>query len=216
VNLNNFADYVYTNRPGYSRDYKGLELTWRKRMSNSFMANGSVTVQDTIEHWPAGSFEDPTNIVNRDGGQYAPEVGGSGIDNVFPNARWLGRLSASYTLPWQQVNLAATYEVRDGYPLPLGVQTPARGNGASPSQFVVYLQKLGENRLGKYNNLNLRVSKAVKIHGSSKVDLSVDVFNAFNNDTILSRRRTQNAANANLISQLVAPRVVRFGARMTW
>jgi hypothetical protein len=48
------------------------------------------------------------------------------------------------------------------------------------------------------------------------VDLSVDAFNVFNNDTILSRRRTQNASNANNISALVAPRVIRFGARMTW
>lgn len=208
------APYVRTNRPGYTRDYKGLELTWRKRMSRRFMANGSFTVQNTLEHYPAGSFEDPTNIANLDGGRYAPESGGSGIDNVFQNARWLARVSTSYTLPWQEIGLAGVLEVRDGYPLPLGVQTPVRANGGG--QTVVYLQKLGENRLGTYNNLNLRVDKAVKLHGSSKVTLSVDVFNALNNDTILSRRRTQNAANANLISALVAPRVIRFGARMTW
>jgi hypothetical protein len=35
----------------------------------------------------------------------------------------------------------------------------------------------------------------------------------FHNDTIQSVRRTQTANNANLISAIVAPRVVRFGAR---
>jgi hypothetical protein len=38
----------------------------------------------------------------------------------------------------------------------------------------------------------------------------------FNSNTIQSQRRTQNASNANLISSLVAPRVMRFGARLTW
>ena len=50
---------------------------------NDFTLNGSFTLQDSPEFYPAGSFEDPSNIVNRDGGQYAPQVGGSGIDNVF-------------------------------------------------------------------------------------------------------------------------------------
>lgn len=208
------APYVLTNRPGYTRDYKGLELTWRKRMSKSFMLNGSFTVQDSVEHYPAGSFEDPTNFANLDGGQYAPQVGGSGIDNVFPNARWLGRLFGAYTVPWQEINISASYEIRDGYPSPLEILSPVRANGGG--QAVVYLHKLGEDRLGSYNNLNLGINKSVKIAGRSSIKLGVDVFNVFNNDTILSQRRRQNAANANRISALVAPRVIRFGARMSW
>jgi hypothetical protein len=208
------APYIYTNQPGYSREYKGLELTWRKRVSKTFFMNGSFTVQDSLEFFGAGSFEDPSNIANRDGGQYAPEAGGSGIDNIFINARWLGRTTAAYTLPWQSINLAAVFEIRDGYPLPLGVLSPVRANGGG--QTTIYLQPLGENRLGNYNNLNLRVDKSVKLTGSARATLSVDVFNALNNDTILSRRRTQNATNANQISALVAPRVLRFGVRLNW
>jgi hypothetical protein len=207
------APYVTTNRPGYNREYAGLELTWRKRMSKRFQLNGSFTVQDSPEFWPAGSFEDPTNILNRDGGQYAPEVGGSGIDNVFPNARWLARVFGAYTAPWD-IGIAASFEVRDGYPSPREIQTPVRANGGG--QTVVYLAALGEERLGSYNNLNLGLSKSVKIAGNTRIKLTADVFNAFNNDTILSQRRRQNATNANRISALVAPRVIRFGARLDW
>jgi hypothetical protein len=208
------AAYVYTMQPGYSREYKGLELTFRKRVSKTFMMNGSVTLQDSIEYFGAGSFEDPSNVANRDGAQYAPESAGSGQGNVFINARWLGRVSAAYTLPWQEINFAGTFEVRDGYPMPLGVLTPTRANGAG--QTTIYLEPLGETRLDTYNNLNLRVDKAFKISGSTRVILSVDAFNVFNNDSILARQRTQNAANANNISSLVAPRVFRFGARLNW
>ena len=44
----------------------------------------------------------------------------------------------------------------------------------------------------------------------------MDVFNLFNGNTTLSIRGGQNASNANTISSLLAPRVMRFGARVTW
>jgi hypothetical protein len=37
-----------------------------------------------------------------------------------------------------------------------------------------------------------------------------------NVNTILARRRLQGGSNANNISGIVAPRVVRFGLRMQW
>ena len=58
---------------------------------------------------------------------------------------------------------------------------------------------------------------------------SMDIFNLTNSSEILSRRRTQysynviNAAGSssttlppNNISSIIAPRVIRFGARVTW
>jgi hypothetical protein len=182
-------------------------------MSRSFALNGSFTVQDSPEFFGAGSFDDPTNIALRDGGQYAPQVGGSGIDNVFPNARWLARLFGAYTAPWD-VGIAASYEIRDGYPSPLEILTPTRANGGGTA--VVYLATLGEQRLGRYDNLNLGLSKAIKLGGNTRLKFTADVFNVFNSDTILSQRRRQNASNANRISALVAPRVIRFGARFDW
>jgi hypothetical protein len=34
--------------------------------------------------------------------------------------------------------------------------------------------------------------------------------------TVLAQRTTQNASNANNISGVVAPRIIRFGVRATW
>jgi hypothetical protein len=45
---------------------------------------------------------------------------------------------------------------------------------------------------------------------------SLDVFNLTNGNTVQAIRGTQNAANANQIQAIVAPRVLRFGVRMTW
>jgi hypothetical protein len=55
----------------------------------------------------------------------------------------------------------------------------------------------------------------------------VDFFNATNANTVQSRRRNQytfnsttlvgsSPANANFVSSIISPRVLRFGVRMTW
>jgi hypothetical protein len=55
----------------------------------------------------------------------------------------------------------------------------------------------------------------------------MDVFNLTNANTVLSRRRNQytfngttaagsTADNANLISSIISPRVIRFGLRVNW
>ncbi len=49
-----------------------------------------------------------------------------------------------------------------------------------------------------------------------KAVLSVDVFNLLNDNTALSVRGGQNASNANQISAILAPRVLRFGVRVTF
>jgi len=68
-------------------------ITARKRASNGLTVSGSLTIQDTPEFYPQGSYEDPTNIANLDGAQYAPVSSGSGIDNIYTNATWLARLT---------------------------------------------------------------------------------------------------------------------------
>jgi hypothetical protein len=44
----------------------------------------------------------------------------------------------------------------------------------------------------------------------------MDVFNLLNENMALSVRGGQNASNANQISSILAPRVLRFGCRVTF
>lgn len=226
INLGTVPNYIYTNASSdqFRRDYRGVELTWRKRTSSGLTINGSFTWSNTPVHatlTPATTgaltalfAEDPSNLAYLNGGQFAPQSAGSGIDNIFINAKWLARLQAAYTIPWQQIGVALAYNGRSGYPNPQGILSPTRANGSGTT--TVYLTSLGDNRLDTFNNVDFRADKTVTISGNRKITLSADVFNVMNADTIQSRRRNQNAANANLISSLVAPRVIRFGARLAW
>jgi carboxypeptidase family protein/TonB-dependent receptor-like protein len=221
------SPYVRTNQPDRWRDYNGVEFALRKRYSDRWQADVSFAWNNAIDKWgSAAAFEDPTNIENLNGASFAPESGGSGVDNVFNNAEWLFKSAGMYTLPLWDINVAGTASVTQGYPFPQQIAITSRGNGLADTS--VYLFPLGDVRLPNLFVADFRVDKAFNF-GGMRIIPSLDVFNLTNSSQILSRRRTQYSFNAtsgvgsssttlppNNISSVIAPRVIRFGARVTW
>ncbi len=212
------SPYVYTNVPDRWRDFNGLELTFQKRMANRWSMNASYAYNNAVDVWDSpASYEDPTCTTTAPTtcpGEmiYAPEAGGSGIDNVFINAKWLFKLSGTYMLPWD-INLAASYNTRQGYPFPQAIRTPSRANSGGTAD--VHLDSMGDIRQPNYQQFDFRVDKRFQF-GRVTLRPSLDIFNAPNASTILARRRLQAATNANEISGIVAPRVARFGVSVQW
>ena len=207
------APYVYTNRPDYYRNFNGVEVTARKRYSNRWMANASFAYNDAVDHYDSGkAYEDPTLIQAYDGGQYATEASGSGIDNVFVNAKWMTKLSGMVTLPFN-VNFGAFYNARQGYLMPQYILSPSRANRAGTTR--IYLDKWGDVRLPSMQTIDIKIDRTFSF-GRVKVSPSIDAFNLMNSNTVLARRLQQNSPTANNISGIVAPRVLRFGGRITW
>ena len=209
------VNYTAINQPDYWRGYQGVELSARKRMSKNWMVNASYAYNNAPVHYDSDkAYQDPTNVMTSyNGGQYAPESTSSGLGNVFVNAKWIFRASGVYTFPLK-INVAASYNARSGYPYIRSVLTTTRPFSAG--QATVYLDKRGDVRLPTFQDLDLKVDRAFMIMGRVRIIASVDVFNVFNKNTTLSERGGQNASNANQISSLLAPRVARFGFRMTF
>jgi len=209
------AAYVYTNRPDYWRSYQGFEVSARKRMSKNWTANVSYAWNDAPVHYDStAAYEDPTNVDLLNHGQFAEESTSSGLGNVFVNASWIFRASGVYTTPFWGINVSGFYNARSGYPFIQAIQTPSRPNGAGITS--VYLDTLGDLRLPKFQTLDFRVDKSFTLYKRVKVVPAMDIFNLLNGSTSLSIRGTQNASNANTISSILAPRVIRFGFRATF
>jgi hypothetical protein len=212
TNLTNFA----TDQ--FNRTFNGLELTARKRMSHRWLMNTSFAYNSTVvNNGFTGAAtntvsEDPTNLTARNGYQYDPVTAGSGLGNVYVNAKWLYKLSGLVQLP-AAVNVSAFYNARQGYPFEASIQSPSRANGAGIA--TVLLDNVGENRLPSYQNLDLHVERPVRF-GTVRFIPSLDVFNVFNVNTVQALQRTQNGATANNISSVLAPRVARVGIRLHW
>jgi len=182
-------------------------------MNTSATYNSLAT---TMSGWAGNSTnaigEDPTNRSTRDGFQSDFVSGGSGLGTVYVNARWLFKASGVVNLK-HDVNVSGFYNARQGYPEELAIMTPSRANGASIA--TVLLNGVGETRLADYQNLDLHVDRPVKA-GTFRVIPQLDVFNVFNGAAILAIHTAQNASNANQIQQILAPRVMRLGLRVTW
>jgi hypothetical protein len=206
---------VYTNRPDRSRDFNGLEFTFTKRMANRWSGNFSYAYNDAVEHFDSpASYEDPTCVVATCPGtfQYAPEAAGSGIGNVFQNSKWALKGSGRVQLP-DTINLAVSYLGRQGFPFPQSITTPNRANGAGTAQ--VLLDTLGDVRLDNLHQFDMRVDKTFRM-GSMSIVPAMDIFNLTNTATVQAINRNQAASNANTVSGVIAPRVLRFGVNLHW
>jgi hypothetical protein len=109
------------------------------------------------------------------------------------------------------INLAGNYSIRQGYPFPQAMVSPTRPNRGG--QVTVLLEPLGENRFDSFQIFDFRVER-VFAFGNTRIIPAMDIFNVSNGNTVLARRRNQNASNANVVSGIVAPRVIRFGVRV--
>jgi hypothetical protein len=134
------------------------------------------------------------------------------------NAKWLFKISGMYQLPYD-FNVSAFYNARQGYPFEQGILSPSRLNGAG-TVFIV-LDPIGDQRLPNFQNVDFHLERPVRMMNIRFIP-SLDVFNVSNSNTIQAIRGTQNTAtdtapgNANQIQAIVAPRVVRFGVRVSW
>jgi hypothetical protein len=209
----------------YNRVFNGFELTGRKRLSHHWLMNTSVSYNSTIVNMDgfagdpvspsiSGTFvaEDPTNRSTRNGFQYDYLTSGSGLGNVYVNAKWLFKLSGMYQLPGD-VNVSAFFNARQGYPFEQGVLVPSRATGGG--QPTVLLQGVGDSRLPTFENLDFHIERPIKLAALRFVP-AIDVFNVTNSNIVQAFRSTQNASNANNIQAVVAPRVLRIGVRVNW
>jgi hypothetical protein len=208
------AGFIRTNVPGLTRDYHGVELTLRKRYSQRWTGGVSYAYNSAVEHYGSASgYEDPTNIVRLDGSQFAPESPTAGTDSIFMNAKWVVRGYSTYTLPWQDIHVSGTFNARQGYPFLQSVLSPDRANSAGTIQ--VLLDPVGDKRLDAVAYADVRVDKGFRVGPLDFVAIA-EIFNLSNSNAILSRHRNQAAANANQVSGIIAPRVMRFGMRVGW
>jgi hypothetical protein len=191
----------------------------RKRSSRGWMLNGSFAYSSTIAHYDSpASYEDPTNISQQNEAQYAPTTGignggGSNLAGIPINAKWIVRANGSYRLPRYGVNIAATTDLRQGYPFPQAINIASRPNRAPA--VAVLLDPLGDVRLSSFKSMDLRLDRTFTV-ARVKWLPSLDVFNLFNANTVLGRRANQNAANANQVFGILAPRTVRVGVMVTF
>ena len=161
-----------TNRPDYNRNYNGFEMSLTKRYSKRWYANVSFAYNSSVDNYDSTraytSYDpatDPTNHRVLNGDQWASESGGSGVSDVWVNAKWVARATAIYTLPWN-VSVSGFLNGHQGYIFPYGYTTADRGNGAGT--VTVVLEPYGESRLPNFWQFDFKVERPVHASRTSR------------------------------------------------
>ena len=140
-----------------------------------------------------------------DRGTY-PSTPGTGLNYAYCDydTSWLSqfKLNGSYTLPWQQIQVAgvlqnlpgqmilAQWNITQADVATNGTLGRPLSGGANTSR-VVPLIKPGTLYTPRRTQLDLRVSKSVRMKGSKKLQVMADVFNLTNSNAAVGA--TSNA-----------------------
>jgi hypothetical protein len=211
---------ILTNRPDYYQQFSGFEIAATKRLSNKWMMRTAFSYNDWTEHFVGGvenskGVQNPTRTTGNplvDGGQVVPVSGGSGKGQIYFNAKWQLAANALYQLP-AGFEVAGALFGRQGLARPIHLRI---GAGQDGRLRALATPEVDTNRYPNIWNLDLRLSKNLKIAGDASLAISVDLFNVLNNDVESYRQFDAQSSAFGRLDEVLSPRIVRFGVRLTF
>jgi hypothetical protein len=209
--------FVTTNIPDYSTTYSGLEVSVVKRLSNRWMGRIGVSFNNALEHFDsaAGMYDtngNPTPTLSeplKNGGQFAPQSGGSGSGNVYINAKWQINANAMYQAAYG-IEISGNVFGRQGYPYPLFRPGTTAALGPDSTLNVLVSPEIDTFRYPNLWNTDLRAARTFKFN-TVTVRGVLDAFNVFNANTALVRNNNVLSPTFNAIAQNLSPRIFRVG-----
>ena len=147
-----------------------------------------------------------------DGGQIAPRSGGSGKGDIFYNARWQVVVNALYQLP-ANFEIGTSVFGRQGYVFPVVLRMDAGGDGTLRT---LATPTIDDQRYDNVWNVDFRLANNIKIAGNASMQVTADLFNAFNRGTILGRNRSADADAFRQPTDVLSPRILRIGLRLNF
>jgi len=219
----------YGNRPDYHQTYKGLEVAVTKRMSNHWMGRFGFSTNSDREYFDGpASIQDPTpqvpddssplNVMNSalvNGGLVATASSGSGKSGIYlVPPRYQFTADGLYEAPYG-IAFGANLVERQGFAEPF-YQEIDTNDPVNTTKDVLVVNKVDQFRLPSVALLNARVewnaTRAFKLNRPN-LYIDFDVFNLFNNATVLGREYDFNSGDANAIREIMNPRIARIGVR---
>ena len=212
---------VYSNHPGYHQRFMGFAVSATKRMSNHWMARFGFSTNNDKEYYdnPAVAIQDPTKtpttpLIN--GGDVVTESAGSGKSGIYlVMPKYQFTADGLYEGPWG-LNFGADLAAVQGYAEPYYSGNTQTSDQLHPTKSVLLVSSVDQYRLPATVLLSARVQKVFKVNRVN-FKLDFDVFNLFNNATVLGRQFNVNTgSSANSILEIMNPRIARLGLEINF
>jgi hypothetical protein len=206
--------FVLTNQDGYLLTYNGLVTAVEKRRSHGWHAFASYTWSRTYGLQPSsgGAAGDAQLSSTLGGGAFGRDPNSlTNAQGRLPNDRpHMFRGAVSWDVPRIGVHVAGNVQFLSGKPWAASAQI-----SLPQGDQRILLEPRGTRRLPSLTMLDVRVSKTVAIGGVWRVELLMDVLNAFNHATE-EGLATDNFYSPNFgqPTVYVDPRRVMLGVRL--
>lgn len=197
------VDRVITNQPQFWENYKGIELTLKKRLSHNWQMLAGYTYSTAKSYyvevpWSFNDASDPNNLIN-----ITDRVMGSDTPHIV-------KLAGTYLLPYG-ISLSGNYRFYTGKPLTRTVLVTDLNQGP----VSVPAETRGTYRYPNVSLLDFRASKTFGLSSGVKLEVMLNMFNAFNAATVINQVTTLGSSYGQPI-QILTPVVAGFGARLTF
>lgn len=197
------VDNLVTSASGYGawrQHYDGLDVTLSLRTGARFTMVGGTSTGRTISDNCAVRAQLPELATTTTGtSAFGPGLATSAVTPASPYCHVVygpltqARGGASYTVPGIDVQLAATMQSKPGpmlaaqYAVPNAAVVPSLGRNLSgnAANVTVNLIEPGTRYGGRINQLDVRVSKRVRLGGTT-TSLGLEVYNTLNSSAVLS------------------------------
>jgi hypothetical protein len=218
---------IAENRADYHQRYMGFEVSATKRLANKWMGrfgfattswneyfdSTSAILDQTPSPFPSGSFVNYVAagpLVN--GGPVVIQSAGSGKSGIYlipPKYQFTA--NGLYQAGWG-IDIGANFQMRQGYAEPYYRSRVATNDALVPNKNVLLTQGADQFRLDAVSTFDVRAEKMFKF-GKSSFAIDFDVFNLFNNATVLGKQYDARVTTYNNVLEIMNPRIARIGAR---
>jgi len=221
---------LLTNQPGYIQNFNGLELTLTKRLSNKWMGRvafsynlfkqsydtpipvqGGAGVQGRAVPGNADGNPTPTEVNSLTSDFVSAKSGGSGRATFYTTPRWQIYANALVQLPLG-LELSGAVFGREGQAVPEYI---IGSGGRDGNLNILATTAIDARRYDNVWDFDLRLAKVVKA-GPTAITFSAEAFNIFNSGTVLQVFRRVDSSSFNRIDEILSPRILRFGARVSF
>jgi hypothetical protein len=195
-------DVVWDNSSELNQTYKGMDVTLQKRMSNGWMAMGSVVFGTNDGYiYDFGTDLNNPNLTFRQGIASATDV------PVFV------KFSAAYDLPWG-IAAAGTAQWYRGWPETTTVRVSSNTVRLTQVNQDLVIEPRGTSRMDDVTLVDLNFRKRFK-SGTTTWEPRLDVYNLLNAGTVTDRIQQLGPSYHNVIA-LLGSRMIKLGANLSW
>jgi hypothetical protein len=203
------SDRLFTNPEGMDADFHTLEVALNRRFAGkwmlltsfgytwSSMLHETTGYQRMVGHPLQNSTQPPV---------YLPARRLFGDNGIETSTLWNYKAIGRYTLPFD-IGASGSWRLQSGqnYGRTVSVNFPG------DSTRTIRVEPITANRFPAVSIVDLRMDKTFRLGRAGRITGMVDVFNLLNEGTPINFRTT--TVNYREVTQLLDPRIVRFGLR---